>query len=75
MGGKVKDVFANINDTPHKTLSRTINPKNLKKIHSIGKNLGIKVIEIGHVIKGKGVFLEDHSKWLKFWYKGWDHFR
>jgi len=53
----------------------TVNPKNLKKIHSIAKNMGIKVIEIGHVIKGKGVFLEDHSKWLEFWYKGWDHFR
>tara|TARA_B100000686_G_C16679237_1_gene910972 strand:- start:120 stop:1064 length:945 start_codon:yes stop_codon:yes gene_type:complete len=53
----------------------TVNPKNLKKIHSIGKNLGINIIEIGHVIKGKGVFLENHSKWLEFWYKGWDHFR
>ena len=53
----------------------TVNPKNLKKIHSIAKKMGIKVIEIGHVIKGKGVFLEDHSKWLEFWYKGWDHFR
>ena len=53
----------------------TVNPKNLKKIHGIGKKLGIKVIEIGSVIKGKGVFLEDNSKWLEFWYKGWDHFR
>ena len=53
----------------------TVNPKNLKKIHCIGKNLGIKVIEIGHVIKGKGVFLGTHSKQLEFWYKGWDHFR
>ena len=53
----------------------TVNPKNLKKIHSIAKKMGIKVIEIGHVIKGKGVFLEEHSKWLEFWYKGWDHFR
>ena len=53
----------------------TVNPKNLKKIHSIGKNLGINIIEIGYVIKGKGVFLSDHSKWLEFWYKGWDHFR
>ena len=50
-------------------------PKDLKKIHCIGKNLGIKVIEIGHVIKGKGVFLGTHSKQLEFWYKGWDHFR
>tara|TARA_Y100000590_G_scaffold105746_1_gene120344 strand:+ start:4019 stop:4975 length:957 start_codon:yes stop_codon:yes gene_type:complete len=55
----------------------TANPKNLKKIHNIGKNLGINIIEIGKVIKGKGVFLGDknRSEWFELWYKGHDHFR
>ena len=55
----------------------TVSPKNLKKIHSTGKRLGINVIEIGQVMKGKGVFLGDHNKseWFELWYKGYDHFR
>tara|TARA_Y100000590_G_C15699895_1_gene1006382 strand:- start:88 stop:1038 length:951 start_codon:yes stop_codon:yes gene_type:complete len=53
----------------------TVNPKNLKKIHSIGKSFGIKIIEIGHVMKGKGVFFGDTSKWFGLRYKGYDHFR
>jgi len=55
----------------------TVSPKNLKKIHSIGKKLGIRIIEIGRVMKGKGVFLGDHDKseWFELWFKGHDHFR
>jgi len=53
----------------------TINPKNLKKIHSLAKKNKINIFEIGQVSKGKGVFFDDGNESYKIKDKGWQHFR
>ena len=53
----------------------TVTPKNLKKIHALGKKNKISIFEIGHVSKGKGVFFDDGNKLFKIKDNGWQHFR
>ena len=53
----------------------TVTPKNLKKIHALGKKNKISIFEIGHVSKGKGVFFDDGNNLFKIKDNGWQHFR
>ena len=53
----------------------TVTPKNLKKIHALGKKNRMVIFEIGHVSKGKGVFFDDGYHSFKIKNKGWQHFR
>ena len=53
----------------------TVTPKNLKKIHALGKKNKISIFEIGHVSKGKGVFFDDGKNLFKIKDNGWQHFR
>ena len=53
----------------------TVTPKNLKKIHVLGKKNKISIFEIGHVSKGNGVFFDDGNKLFKIKDNGWQHFR
>ena len=53
----------------------TVAQKDLTKIHNIAKRLKIHVFEIGHVIKGNGVFFEDKKESFRIKDKGWRHFR
>ncbi len=53
----------------------TVTPKNLKKIHALGKKNKISIFEIGQVSKGKGVFFDDGNKLFKIKDNGWQHFR
>ena len=52
----------------------TVMPKNLKKIHTLAKKNKISIFEIGHVLKGTGVFFDDDDSY-KIKDKGWQHFR
>ena len=53
----------------------TVTPKNLKKIQILAKKNKIRIFEIGHVSKGKGVFFDDGNKTFRIKDKGWEHFR
>jgi thiamine-monophosphate kinase len=53
----------------------TVAPKNLRRIHTLAKELKITIFEIGHVSKGKGVFFDDGIESFKIKDKGWQHFR
>ena len=53
----------------------TVTPKNLKKIHALGKKNKISIFEIGQVSKGKGVFFDDGNNLFKIKDNGWQHFR
>ena len=53
----------------------TVTPKNLKKIHALGKKNKISIFEIGYVSKGKGVFFDDGNSSFKIEDNGWQHFR
>tara|TARA_B100000029_G_scaffold305995_1_gene298879 strand:+ start:1296 stop:2237 length:942 start_codon:yes stop_codon:yes gene_type:complete len=53
----------------------TISPKNLTKILRIAKESNIKIFQIGHVVKGKGVFFHDEKESFRIKDKGWEHFR
>jgi len=53
----------------------TISPKNLTKILRIGIESNIKIFEIGHVIKGNGVFFDYEKESFRIKDKGWEHFR
>ena len=53
----------------------TVTPKNLKKIHTLAKKNKISIFEIGHVLKGKGVFFDEGNNSFKIKDKGWQHFR
>ena len=53
----------------------TVMPKDLKKIHALGKKFKISIFEIGHVSKGNGVFFDDGKKSFRIKDKGWQHFR
>ena len=53
----------------------TISPKNLKKIQKIARESNIKILQIGHVTKGNGVFFDDDNESFRIKDKGWEHFR
>ena len=53
----------------------TVTPKNLKKIHSFAKKNRIVIFEIGHVLKGKGVFFDNDHNSYEIKDRGWQHFR
>jgi len=53
----------------------TVNPSNLKKIKKYAKKNRIKLYEIGHVMKGKGVFFQKNGKLASIKDKGWHHFQ
>tara|TARA_B100001142_G_C14207427_1_gene606271 strand:+ start:107 stop:1045 length:939 start_codon:yes stop_codon:yes gene_type:complete len=53
----------------------TVSSKNLKKIHALAKKNKIKIFEIGHVSKGKGVFFDNGDDSFLIKDKGWQHFR
>lgn len=52
----------------------TTPPKNIEKLQKIAKVHKIKLIKIGHVQNGQGVFLERHKKQTRIADKGWSHF-
>ena len=53
----------------------TVSPKNLTKILRIARESNIKVFQIGHVTKGKGVFFDDKKESFRIKDNGWEHFR
>lgn len=52
----------------------TVLPKNIKKLQKIAKASKTKLIQIGHVHNGQGVFLQDKKKQTRMEDKGWSHF-
>jgi thiamine-monophosphate kinase len=50
-------------------------PKNITRIKKIARTCGIKLIEIGRVEAGSGVFLENKNSQIRIKDKGWKHFR
>ncbi len=53
----------------------TTHPKNRNRIKKNAKMCKTPIIEIGHVTKGKGVFVESESNLMRLKDLGWDHFR
>ena len=53
----------------------TVKPRDLTKLHKIGKRNKIDVFEIGKVTKGNGVFFKNNKELTKIIDKGWQHFR
>ena len=53
----------------------TTSPKNLTKIRKVARESNIKIFQIGHVIKGNGVFFDDEKESFRIKDKGWQHFR
>jgi thiamine-monophosphate kinase len=52
----------------------TVNPKNFAKIKKIARTRDVKLLHIGHVEIGMGVFLQQQHKFLKIKDLGWSHF-
>jgi thiamine-monophosphate kinase len=52
----------------------TISPRKIGKLEKIAKVHKIKLVQIGHVQNGHGVFLERHKKQTRIADKGWSHF-
>lgn len=53
----------------------TCSPKKRTKIIKLAKKLGICLIEIGFVTKGKGVILLQNGKSIRIKNSGWQHFK
>ena len=53
----------------------TVSPKNITRLERIARACKIKLIQIGHVESGSGVFFRDNDKQIKLKDKGWKHFR
>jgi thiamine-monophosphate kinase len=53
----------------------TVSPKNLVMIKKTARSKKIKLIQIGHVENGSGVFLQGQKKIIKIKDLGWSHFR
>ena len=52
----------------------TIPQKNMARLEKIARSCRVKLIQIGHVEAGKGVFLQTGKKKTRILNKGWSHF-
>ena len=52
----------------------TVSPKNFARLQNLAKKSKTSIINIGHVQKGRGVFLEANKKLFRIENRGWSHF-